>query len=111
MPTSHSVSEISPADLKLQLDSPQPPLVLDVREPWELEAARLPGTLDIPMAQVPQRLNELPRDRPIVVMCHAGARSMKVANFLAQNGFGQVTSLEGGIRAWAEDVDPSVGTY
>ncbi|HEY4339787.1 MAG TPA: rhodanese-like domain-containing protein [Steroidobacteraceae bacterium] len=111
MPTSPSVSEISPADLKLQLDSPQPPVVLDVREPWELEAARLPGTLDIPMAQVPQRLNELPRDRPIVVMCHAGARSMKVANFLAQNGFAQVTSLEGGIRAWAEDVDPSVGTY
>ena len=111
MPTPSSVTEISPEELKLQLDSPQPPLVLDVREPWELEAARLGGTLDIPMAQVPQRLAELPRDRPIVVMCHAGARSMKVANFLVQNGFEQVASLDGGIRAWAEDVDPSVGTY
>jgi rhodanese-related sulfurtransferase len=111
MPTSHSVTEISPADLKLQLDSPRPPLVLDVREKWELEAARLPGTLDIAMAEVPQRLAELPRDRPIVVMCHGGARSMKVGNFLAQNGFDHVASLEGGIRAWAEDVDPSVGTY
>jgi rhodanese-related sulfurtransferase len=111
MPTPHAVPEISPADLKLQLESPQPPLVLDVREQWELEAARLPGTLDIPMAQVPQRLAELPRDRPIVVMCHGGARSMKVGNFLAQNGFEHVSSLEGGIRAWAEDVDPSVGTY
>jgi rhodanese-related sulfurtransferase len=111
MPTPHRVTEISPADLKLQLDSPQPPLVLDVREKWELEAARLPGTLDIPMAEVPQRLAELPRDRPIVVMCHAGARSMKVGNFLAQNGFNQVASLAGGIQAWADDVDPSVGTY
>jgi rhodanese-related sulfurtransferase len=111
MPTPHSVSEISPAELKLQLDSPQPPLVLDVREKWELEAARLPGTLDIPMAQVPQRLADLPRDRPIVVMCHGGTRSMKVANFLAQNGFERVASLDGGIRAWADDVDPSVGTY
>jgi rhodanese-related sulfurtransferase len=63
------------------------------------------------MAEVPQRLAELPRDRPIVVMCHGGARSMKVGNFLAQNGFDHVASLEGGIRAWAEDVDPSVGTY
>jgi len=111
MPTPHSVTEISPADLKLQLDSPQPPLVLDVREKWELEAARLPGTLDIPMAEIPQRLGELPRDRQIVVMCHGGTRSMKVANFLAQNGFEQVASLDGGIQAWADDVDPSVGTY
>jgi rhodanese-related sulfurtransferase len=111
MSTPSSVTEISPAELKLQLDSPNPPLVLDVREKWELEAARLPGTLDIPMAEVPQRLAELPRDRPIVVMCHAGARSMKVANFLAHKGFEQVASLDGGIRAWAEDVDPSVGTY
>ena len=110
MPTP-TVTEISPADLKLQLDSPQPPLVLDVREKWELEAARLPGTLDIPMAQIPQRLGDLPHDRPIVVMCHGGTRSMKVANFLAQNGFDQVASLDGGIRAWADDVDPSVGTY
>ncbi len=111
MPTTHSVTEISAADLKLQLDSPQPPLVLDVREKWELEAARLPGTLDIPMAQIPQRLCDLPHDRPIVVMCHGGTRSLKVANFLAQNGFDQVASLDGGIRAWADDVDPSVGTY
>ena len=111
MPTSPTVTEISPAELKLQLDSSQPPLVLDVREKWELEAAHLAGTLDIPMGEIPQRLSELPRDRPIVVMCHAGARSMKVGKFLAQNGFDRVASLEGGIQAWADDVDPSVGTY
>jgi len=111
MATTHDIPEIRPAALKALLDSPQPPLVLDVRENWEREAARLPGTLDIPMMEVAQRLAELPRDRDIVVMCHGGVRSMKVAYFLTQNGFTQVTNLAGGIHAWACDVDPSIGTY
>jgi|SRR5579862_1489872 len=111
MATSHGIPELGPAALKGLLDSPLPPLVLDVREDWEREAARLPGTLDIPMAQVPQRLAELPRDRDIVVMCHGGVRSLKVAQYLAQNGFSHVANLTGGIHAWATDVDPSTGTY
>jgi rhodanese-related sulfurtransferase len=105
------IPQLAPADLKVLLDSPQPPLVLDVREDWERAAAHLPGTLDIPMMQVPQRLPELPRDRPIVVMCHGGVRSLKVAHYLAQSGFSQVANLTGGIHAWACDVDPAVGTY
>jgi rhodanese-related sulfurtransferase len=111
MATAQSIPEVSPAALKVLLDSPQPPLVLDVRENWEREAARLPGTLDIPMMEIPQRLGELPRDRDIVVMCHGGVRSLKVAGFLVQNGFTQVANLSGGIHAWACDVDPSTGTY
>jgi rhodanese-related sulfurtransferase len=111
MATSPDIVEIAPAALKVRLDTPQPPLVLDVREDWERQAARLPGTLDIPMMEVPQRLAELPRDREIVVMCHGGVRSLKVAHFLAQNGFTQLANLSGGIHAWACDVDPSVGTY
>jgi rhodanese-related sulfurtransferase len=63
------------------------------------------------MMEIPQRLSELPRDRDIVVMCHGGVRSLKVAHFLAQNGFSQVANLTGGIHAWANDVDPSIGTY
>ncbi len=105
------IPEIAPAALKARLAAPQPPLVLDVRENWEREAARLPGTLDIPMMEVPQRLAELPRDREIVVMCHGGVRSLKVAHFLAQNGFSQLANLTGGIHAWASDVDPGIGTY
>ena len=108
---SQEIPEVTPAALKSLLDSPQPPLVLDVRESWEREAASLPDTLDIPMMEVPQRLAELPRDRPIVVMCHGGVRSLKVAHFLAQRGFTQVANLTGGIHAWASDVDPAVGTY
>jgi rhodanese-related sulfurtransferase len=111
MTTSHDVPEIRPAALKLLLEGAQPPLVLDVREHWEREAARLPGTVDIPMNEVPKRLAELPRDRDIVVMCHGGVRSLKVAYFLTQNGFSQVTNLAGGIHAWACDVDPGIGTY
>jgi rhodanese-related sulfurtransferase len=108
---SQVIPEIGPAALKALLDSPQPPLVLDVRESWEREAASLPGTLDIPMMEVPQRLAELPRNRPIVVMCHGGVRSLKVAHFLADQGFAPVANLTGGIHAWACDVDPTIGTY
>jgi rhodanese-related sulfurtransferase len=111
MATPDGIVEIGPAALKVLLDSAQPPVVLDVREDWERDAARLPGTLDIPMMEVPQRLAELPRDRAIVVMCHGGVRSMKIAHFLAQKGFGQLANLTGGIHAWACDIDPSVGTY
>jgi len=111
MATPDGIVEIGPAALKVLLDSKEPPLVLDVRERWEREAARLPGTLDIPMQQIPERLAELPRDRAIVVMCHGGVRSLKVAHFLARNGFGQLANLTGGIQAWADEVDPSVGTY
>jgi rhodanese-related sulfurtransferase len=111
MASAQHIPEIRPAALKVLLDSAQPPLVLDVRENWEREAARLPGTVDIPMMEIPQRLAELPRDRDIVVMCHGGVRSLKVAQFLAQNGFSQVTNLAGGIHAWANDVDPGIGTY
>jgi rhodanese-related sulfurtransferase len=111
MTSSQDIGEIRPAALQALLESSAPPLVLDVREDWERSAARLPGTLDIPMMDVPARLAELPRDRDIVVMCHGGVRSLKVAHFLVENGFTRVTNLTGGIHAWATDVDPGVGTY
>jgi rhodanese-related sulfurtransferase len=111
MASTQDVPEIAPAALKVLLDSARPPLILDVRENWEREAARLPDTLDIPMGEIPQRLADLPRDRDIVVMCHGGVRSLKVARFLAHSGFSQVANLTGGIHAWACDVDPSIGIY
>ena len=107
MVTSHDIPEVRPTALKALLDSAQPPLVLDVRENWEREAARLPGTLDIPMNDIPMRLAELPRDREIVVMCHGGVRSMKVAYFLSQNGFTHISNLTGGIHAWVDEFDPA----
>ncbi len=86
-------------------------LLLDVREPWELEIARVEGTLDIPMSEIPERLNEIDRDRPVAVMCHGGVRSARVATYLTQQGLQQVANIAGGIDAWSTNVDESIPRY
>lgn len=85
--------------------------LLDVREPAELAIVSIPGSVAIPMREIPGRLPELDRDRPIVVMCHSGVRSRHVAAFLLANGFEQVFNLDGGIDAWSTDVDPELPRY
>ncbi|HUO94724.1 MAG TPA: rhodanese-like domain-containing protein [Steroidobacteraceae bacterium] len=105
------VREYAPAEVAAQLKAPSPPLLLDVREAWELEIARLPEALHIPMAQVPARLSELDRRRDVVVMCRSGGRSLNVARFLDAQGFPSVANLTGGILAWRRDVDPALATY
>lgn len=91
------------------------PLVLDVREPWEVNAASVrPDGFELvtmPMHLVPVRLAELPQDRPIAVLCHHGGRSMQVANFLLRQGFGDVANIAGGIDAWSLEKDPGVPRY
>lgn len=88
------------------------PLVLDVREEWEVQTARIPGSLHIPMNQIPARLHELvDAGRPIVCYCHHGMRSMQVAMFLEHRGARDVYNLVGGIDAWARLVDPSCPRY
>ena len=91
------------------------PVVLDVREPWEVQTACVkPGEFDLvrmPMAGIPARLNELPRDKPIACLCHHGARSAQVAYFLANQGFDAVVNVSGGIHAWAAEYDPTVPRY
>ena len=96
-------------------DSAHPPLVLDVREAWELQTASVRPEgfelLHIPMALVPMRLQELASERPIACLCHHGGRSMQVAYFLAQHGYAQVANIAGGIHAWAQECDPSIPCY
>ena len=87
------------------------PLVLDVREPWELGRAALPDVLHIPMREIPARLAEIDTTRDIAVLCHHGNRSNHVARFLDAQGFKNVYNVMGGIEAWARDVDPQVGRY
>ncbi len=87
------------------------PFLLDVREPWEFETARIEGSTLIPMNTIPARLQELDEDAEIVCICHHGARSMSVAAFLERQGFGKVINLTGGIHAWALQVDGSMPTY
>ena len=105
------VNEISPTELKRRRDAGSGPLVVDVREKWELDTASIPEVLHIPMAEIPSRIGELDGSREIVVMCRSGGRSMQVAQFLARNGFRSVANLTGGILAWSRDVDPSVRAY
>ena len=85
--------------------------LLDVREEWELQIANVPGTVHVPMAEVPQRLGELDRDRDTVVLCRSGRRSLQVARFLEQSGFRSVANLTGGILAWSREVDSSIPEY
>ncbi|MBX3468287.1 MAG: hypothetical protein KF878_15560 [Planctomycetes bacterium] len=103
---------MTPTELQRALAQPEPPVVLDVRQPEELALARLEGVLHVPMGEIPGRVDDLPRDRPLVVMCHHGVRSAHVVAFLRQaHGFEQVENLEGGIDAWSCDVDPGVPRY
>ena len=104
------LSEIQPAELKKRLAEGEKPLIVDVREPWEIAAASISGTLNIPMGDIPSRLSELDPDRETIVMCHHGIRSAQVATFLSRNGFEKVINLAGGIDAWS-DIDPSIPRY
>ena len=105
------VHEISVTELKARMDAGERPFVLDVREAWELEIAKLDGVTHIPMNEIPDRIGELDRERETIVLCRSGGRSLRVAQYLVQNGFGRVANLAGGILAWGEDVDPSVRSY
>lgn len=95
------------------------PVVLDVREPWETTTAFVKPLADapafdvmlMPMQSIPQRLSELPQDRPIACLCHHGARSQQVAAFLQSRGFENVINIAGGIDAWSRELDTSVAIY
>jgi rhodanese-related sulfurtransferase len=87
------------------------PVLLDVREPAEYRTCHIDGSLLMPMNTVPDQLETLEKDTPIVCICHHGARSMRVAQFLERNGFTHVTNLTGGVHAWALQVDPAMATY
>ena len=117
------IDQLSPADFTAWLASlpagGPPPIVLDVREPWEVQTASVKEDgfrlLHIPMRAVPARIfdlkEELPADQPLACLCHHGARSMQVASFLIARGFSQVVNIAGGINAWSAEVDPTVPRY
>ena len=111
------IAQVRPAEFNAWLQQqPERPLVLDVREPWEVQAASVPPAdtfelVAIPMNQLPARFSELPQDRPIACLCHHGARSQRVALFLAHQGYTDVANIAGGIDAWSGELDPSVPLY
>ncbi len=117
---SAEITQVRPAQLATWINTQLSaqtgtPVLLDVREPWELERASIkPALCDfkaMPMASIPLRLAELDVHTPIAVLCHHGARSMQVAHFLARNGYSAVANITGGIAAWSNEVDNSVPQY
>jgi len=105
------VEELSVEVLKARLDAGETPLVVDVREPHELEISRLEFARHLPMGEIADRLGELDPNEPLVVMCRSGGRSLQVARFLESRGFRSVSNLTGGILAWGERIDPSLRPY
>jgi rhodanese-related sulfurtransferase len=104
--------EISVAELKALQDSGGEVTLLDVREPWELQAAQIAGSKHMPMGDVPSRFQqELDPDEHVVVVCHHGVRSMNVTAWLRQQGFENAQSLRGGIDRWSREIDPTVPLY
>lgn len=103
--------EISVRELADVRAAGKPHVLLDVREPWELDAARLDPCLPIPLGEVPSRTDGIPRDLPVYVLCHAGVRSGHAVEFLRGQGFANVKNVRGGIAAWSAEVDASVPTY
>jgi rhodanese-related sulfurtransferase len=105
--------QLSPLELRAWLDDAArpPPVLLDVREEWELERCRIDGAIWIPMRDVPLRMEELNPKAEVVVICHHGVRSYHVARLLEHEGFGSVYNLATGVDGWARQVDPTMHTY
>lgn len=103
--------DLGPSAVAEWLAGDAPPVLLDVREAWEVATAALPGASHIPMSVLPDRLAELDPTRPTVVLCHHGLRSARVGTWLELNGFAAVFNLAGGIDAWSRDHDPAVPRY
>jgi len=108
------IPELSPTDFVARWPnyaSGSDVVLLDVREPNELEIAAVTGAVHIPMRDVPARVAELDAAKPLVVMCHSGGRSRRVAEYLAANGFATVFNLNGGIDAWSTQLDSQIPRY
>jgi rhodanese-related sulfurtransferase len=109
--TSCITTTISPHDLARRLREPNPPLLLDCREADEWQFCRIEGARHMPMSEIRTRIHELDRGQEIVVYCHHGVRSLKVVEFLSQQGFSRLANLAGGIDAWSLCADSRVPRY
>jgi sulfur-carrier protein adenylyltransferase/sulfurtransferase len=106
-----AIPTMSAHELKRKMDAREPFELIDVREAFEYEIARIDGARLIPLGEIAERADELQREQPIVVHCHSGRRSAEAVRQLQQRGFANVYNLEGGIDAWSDEIDPSVPKY
>ncbi len=103
--------EITPKELNNLLESNNSPILVDVRESDELSICALPNHIHIPLAQIPTRFSEIPKDKDVVVYCRSGGRSGNAVSFLSQNGYTKVKNLIGGMLRWSDDVDSKITKY
>ena len=103
--------EVTPAELAALIASGEAVQLVDVRETWEVELAAIPGAMVLPLGRLPELVDALAPDVPIVAYCHHGIRSAQAAGYLLARGFDEVRHLAGGIDAWAEEIDPGMRRY
>ena len=102
------MNSITVQDLVTWRDQSEPHMLIDIREPYEREVSHIDG-VHIPMEHIVDRLDDIPQDIPVVIHCRSGARSAAVTHALTQQyGFDNIHNLEGGIKAWASDIDPNL---
>jgi rhodanese-related sulfurtransferase len=106
-------AQLAPTALHALMQAPEAerPHLLDVREPWEYDLARIDGSENVPMGEIPARFEELDKTRSTVVICHHGVRSLQVVAFLQHHGFTNLHNLSGGIDRWSREVDSRVALY
>jgi rhodanese-related sulfurtransferase len=105
-----TIREITPAELQQRLSEDNAPTLIDVREEGEAAVCAIEGSILIPMNTLPQRLQEIPHDRPVALYCHHGMRSYMAGQWLAQQGY-EALSLAGGIDRWAAEIAPGMARY
>jgi len=104
--------ELNAQQLQAYLDGCETqPLLLDVRQPWEVDICKIENSVFIPMSQIPGQLDGLDSDRETVVICHHGIRSRSVGRYLEHAGFSNIINLSGGVDQWAKTVDGQMATY
>lgn len=105
-----TIREITPTELQQLLAGANPPALIDVREEGEAAICAIEGSILIPMSELPQRLSEVPRDRPVALYCHHGMRSMMAGQWLSNQGY-EALSLAGGVDRWAIEMDRRMARY
>jgi len=105
------MKDITPKQLKSRLEAGEAIDIIDVREDWEVAQGMLANAIHIPMDDIPDAVDQISREKPVVVMCHTGRRSEQVALWMDTEGFDNVLNLVGGIDQWSREIDPSLPRY
>ena len=107
------IAQLEPRDLAAWRNDKarEAPVLIDVRESWEYSTCHIEGSQLVPLQTVPSRVDEIPTDRDVVLVCHHGNRSQRVAQWLEQAGYTRLFNLRGGVESWATDVEPTMPRY